>query len=223
VKHDRLLEVVNRSACPGVEQGEARLAQPGIGDEEEVMVPSAVTQEAPSMGATSPLSGEAGFDVAFDDLYPRAVRLARRMVGSQDAAEDIAAEALARAFARWANLASLEYRDAWVMRVVINLAHDAVRARSRRYRYPLRVQASETAEDDVTVLRLSLAAAVASLPARQRQAVTLRYIAGLSELEVSAALGISGGAVKTHLHRGIAALRRTLGPNLEEMCLACDE
>ena len=52
---------------------------------------------------------------------------------------------------------------------------------------------------------------LAMLPARQRQALVLRYWLDLREAEVAAAMGISKGAVKAHTSRGMAALTRRLG------------
>ncbi|MQA85454.1 MAG: hypothetical protein GEV03_12710 [Streptosporangiales bacterium] len=46
------------------------------------------------------------FTTAFQDLYPRAVRLAQRIVGDRAAAEDVAAEAMTRAFSNWTGSAT---------------------------------------------------------------------------------------------------------------------
>ena len=48
--------------------------------------------------------------------------------------------------------------------------------------------------------------ALRQLPERQREALALRYYLDLSEAEMAAAMGISAGSVKTHLHRGLASL-----------------
>jgi RNA polymerase sigma factor (sigma-70 family) len=53
-------------------------------------------------------------------------------------------------------------------------------------------------------------AALGTLPRQQREAVILRYYAELSEKETAAAMDISEGAVKSHAHRGMAALRQRL-------------
>jgi RNA polymerase sigma factor (sigma-70 family) len=53
-------------------------------------------------------------------------------------------------------------------------------------------------------------AAVGKLPARQREALMLRYYLGLSTDETAHVMGISTGTVKSALHRAIAALGRTL-------------
>lgn len=54
-------------------------------------------------------------------------------------------------------------------------------------------------------------AALRRLPARQHEAVTLRYYLDLPESEIAAAMGVSAGSVKTHLHRGLSSLARLLG------------
>jgi len=61
--------------------------------------------------------------------------------------------------------------------------------------------------EDGTALRIALAAALAQLPRRQREAIALRYLSDLTEAETAQALGIGVGSVKTHTHRGLAALR----------------
>jgi RNA polymerase sigma factor (sigma-70 family) len=49
-----------------------------------------------------------------------------------------------------------------------------------------------------------------SLPDRQRECLALRYYLDLPEAEIAATLGISVGSVKTHTHRGLAALATRL-------------
>ena len=155
---------------------------------------------------------DGSFEAAFDELFPRAVRLANRLLGDRAAAEDVAAEALARAYARWPKVSGLPYRDGWVLKVATNLAID----RLRRRPLDLTPPPSEVFEDAVH-LRLALNAALLTLAPRQRQAVALRYLGGLSDREVALALGISLGSVKTHIHRGLTGLRSRLGAGLEEV------
>jgi RNA polymerase sigma-70 factor (ECF subfamily) len=152
------------------------------------------------------------FEEAFDDLFPRAFRMARRMLGDSAAAEDVAAEAMARAYARWPKVSVLPYRDGWLLRVAANLAIDRMRRR------PPQAWAQPPAEfEEEVALRMALNAALLTLAPRQRQAIALHYLGGLSDREVAEALGISLGSVKTHIHRGIAGLRARLGVGLEEV------
>ena len=69
-----------------------------------------------------------------------------------------------------------------------------------------------SAEHGALVLleRSAVVAALRELPARQREAIVLRYYADLSEAEIAAAMGISRGAVKSHTARGMTALRAAL-------------
>ena len=164
----------------------------------------------------------AGFDEAFETLFLRAFRLAHRMLGDRLAAEDVAAEALAVTALRWRRVRGMAHRDAWVLRVTTNLALKALRRRSRLATFvldadtePRRGGASEFERD--AALRVALSAALRQLPRRQREAVVLRYLSGLSEPEVAGALGVAPGTVKMHLHRGVQALRARLGGDLDEV------
>jgi RNA polymerase sigma factor (sigma-70 family) len=145
-----------------------------------------------------------GFDEWFVERYPQARSVARRIVGSASAAEDAAAEAFTRALVKWPKVRDLPYRDAWVLRVTANVAVDHV----RRHRPDPVPDVVSSDVDDVAVLRLSLVDALGRLPRRQREAVVLRHLAGLSLDEVSAAMGVSGNSAKKHLQRGIDRLRR---------------
>jgi RNA polymerase sigma factor (sigma-70 family) len=159
--------------------------------------------------------GADGFDEVFRDLYPRARRVAMRILGSVPDAEDAASEGLARALVDWHRVAAMPHRDAWILRVTTNVAIDVARRRARSLPDP----GEATRTDDETVLRLTLVAALAELPARQREAVVLRHLAGLPERDVAAALGVSTNTVKKHLQRGMARLRSS--PSItEEVSLA---
>jgi RNA polymerase sigma-70 factor (sigma-E family) len=150
-----------------------------------------------------------GFEAAFDELFAAARRIALRLVGDSAAADDVAAEALARAYARWPKVRELDYRDAWVMRVSANVALDELRRSKRIPPAPVTADVDAT---DAAVTRIALAQALQRLPRRQRDVVVLRYLADLSEADVAESLGVSAGSVKQHAHRAIDALRRALGP-----------
>jgi RNA polymerase sigma-70 factor (sigma-E family) len=153
---------------------------------------------------------EADFEAVFDQMLGRAYRHALRLVGDRALAEDLASEALARTYVHWRRVKSLDYRDAWVLRVVTNLAIDAYAKR----RVPLD-DAAPIGLEDAVVLRVTLAQALRALPARQRDAVVLRYLVDLSEADTAEALGVAPGTIKSHLSRAVAHLRRVLGPTLD--------
>ena len=161
----------------------------------------------PDPAVTAPASPP-GFADFFERMLPVAVGVARRILVDQASAEDAASEALARAYLRWGTLRGSEYRDAWVLRVTTNEALGMLRKRGRRERI-LRRQPlpAPAAAADVQLRDSRLAEHVRALPRRQREVVALRFFAEMSTEEVAAALGISPGSVKTHLHRAVATLR----------------
>ncbi|MBV8559832.1 MAG: SigE family RNA polymerase sigma factor, partial [Acidimicrobiia bacterium] len=103
--------------------------------------------------------GDESFEAAYRELFPRAATLAYRVLGQRAAAEDVAAEALARTYAHWRRVSGLPHRDAWVLRVATNLAIDA----ARRHRVPPVLQDGLDVEEAATV-RMALVAALESLP-----------------------------------------------------------
>jgi RNA polymerase sigma factor (sigma-70 family) len=169
---------------------------------------------------TATLDRDADFTAWFDEILPRVFRLVRRTTSSAAEAEDMAAEALARAYAKWPSIRSLPYRDGWVLRTAANISIDSAR---RGTRFPWgRLKAAEPAhasvrsvEDEVADRRL-VSVAMSRLPARQREALALRYLAGLSLEETAAAMHLGAETVRTHLSRGLAAMRKTLGVNTWE-------
>ncbi len=155
------------------------------------------------------------FEASYRELFTRAAGVAYRLLGDVAGAEDVAAEAMARAYAHWPKIRSLPYRDGWVLRVASNLAIDA-----GRRRVPLARPQDPLDGMEAATLRLALVGALRSLPRRQRQAVVLRYLSGLREDEVAIALGVSAGTASTHLRRGLDSLRIRLGNDFREDALA---
>jgi RNA polymerase sigma factor (sigma-70 family) len=159
------------------------------------------------------------FESFFREGLPIAIRVIRHLVIAPAEAEDAAAEAFVRAFAAWPRVRRLEYRLPWVLRVATNLALDGTRSESRRRTAWLRSAADGTEASvepmDRIAVSQALAAALRRLPRRQREAIVLRYLADLSVEEVADSLGMKPGTAKTHLHRGMVALRKRIGADWE--------
>lgn len=153
------------------------------------------------------------FEAMFRELWPRAYRVAYRVLGEVPAAEDAAAEAFARTLVSWRRVGSLGYREAWVLRVTANVAVDMARRRARRPRGWI---GSGRGFEDDAVNRVALADALTALPRRQREVVALRYLAGCGEDDVAEALGIAKGTVKEHAKRARSHLRGLLDEAEEE-------
>lgn len=142
--------------------------------------------------------------------------LAFLMCGDWHRAEDHAQATLAKLYLVWRRIERRGEVDAYARRVLVRVAADERRRPWRREhstaQLPERPVASDPAEDRVTVL-----AALAKLPRRQRAAVVLRYWDDLSVAEVAAAMGVTEGTVKSSCARGLATLRGVLqGPRLDE-------
>jgi RNA polymerase sigma-70 factor (sigma-E family) len=150
------------------------------------------------------------FEDHFERLSKASYRVAFRLLGDRAESEDVTQEALTRAYLRWDRIRG--YEVAWVVRVSANLALDDHRRRNRTKRGGTEPASGPAS---VTAARIDLQRALARLPRRQREVVVLRYLADLSERDVSAVLGCSAGSVKTHASRGLRALRENLGEEYE--------
>lgn len=155
-------------------------------------------------------------DVDLDRLYrlhaTPLLRLALVLTGDRPLAEDLVQEAFVR-FHRSGAAPADGAELAYLRRTVVNLSHG-----HHRHEQVVRRRSVDPAPDaaaaDVEAVRRDgqrqVADAVRALPARQRDCVVLRYYAGLTDIEIAEACGISAGSVKTHLHRARAALADTL-------------
>jgi len=143
------------------------------------------------------------FDDAFYRCLPKAFAAARRIVGDEQVAEEVASEAMVRMHASWPKLSKADYVDAWAIRVASNLAVDAVRKRKP----VLHAAPLDTADiGDRVTARVAVGAALQRLPRRQREAVALCHLAGCTEQEAATVLHVSVNTLRTHLRRGLAAL-----------------
>jgi RNA polymerase sigma-70 factor, ECF subfamily len=129
--------------------------------------------------------------------------------GDLGLAQDLVQEAFCRALPRWPKLSTYDDPVAWVRRVAFNLANNRWRRARVATRY-LRGQ-RERHVDGPSPDRVAAVAALAHLPAAQRRAMVLHYLADLSVAEIAAQEGVAIGTVKSWLHRGRAALAGLLG------------
>jgi RNA polymerase sigma-70 factor (sigma-E family) len=149
--------------------------------------------------------------------YRPLVRLAHLLLADTGRAEEIVSDAYVALHANWRRLDDTDKALAYLRATVVNRSRSALRHRRVAERYLVRVAAARVenapAAERGALDRLAhetVMAAVGSLPARQREAIVLRYYADLSEAEIADAMGCSRGAVKSHTARGVAALRGRL-------------
>jgi RNA polymerase sigma-70 factor (sigma-E family) len=145
--------------------------------------------------------------------YRSLVRLAMLLLNDVAAAEDVVQEAFIAVYLGWWRLRSSEKALAYLRRTVVNRSRSELRHRAVVTKHASEhVPDGPSAESGAMALleRSSVIAAMRGLPGRQREALVLRYYAGMSEAEIAAAMGISKGAVKSHSARGMAALKSVL-------------
>jgi RNA polymerase sigma-70 factor (sigma-E family) len=140
------------------------------------------------------------------------IRLAIIMLGERTAAEDVVQEAFLGLYRHWDRLADPARALSYARSSVLNGCRNVLRVRRRPERSEPAARAAESAEAAALVgeEHQEVLAALRALPARQREALVLRYYADLSEEEIAAAMGISRGTVKSTTSRAVAAVARRL-------------
>jgi RNA polymerase sigma-70 factor (sigma-E family) len=138
-------------------------------------------------------------------------RLALLMLGDPDAAQDVVQDAFLGLYRRWDKLASADAAPAYLRASVLNGCRTALRRRSR----PAFHAAGEHLESAEAALmhteeQRAVLAAIRRLPARQREALVLRYYLDLTEDQAARAMGVSRGTVKSATSRAVAAVGRML-------------
>jgi RNA polymerase sigma-70 factor (ECF subfamily) len=156
-------------------------------------------------------------------------RLAFRMTGNQQDAEDVVQESFMRAYKQLAKFDERASFGTWLYRIAANCSLDLVRSRKRRQEH-LAQQDAEGAEFDDTVSalpssdptpeRMALSGevrgrveqAMQELSATERTAFVLRHFEGMCIEEVSRVLECAPGAAKHSVFRAVQKLRRALEP-----------
>jgi RNA polymerase sigma-70 factor (sigma-E family) len=148
-------------------------------------------------------------------LYQRhALSLARPallMLGDSGAAEDVVQDAFLGLYRRWDSLADPSAAPAYLRTSVLNGCRTAMRRRSRR-EVPPDGRPAESAEAAVLLgeQHRAVLAAIQRLPARQREALVLRYYLDMTEGQAADAMRVSRGTVKSTTSRAVAAVARML-------------
>jgi RNA polymerase sigma-70 factor, ECF subfamily len=150
-------------------------------------------------------AGAGSFGAFYGASAMRIVRHSYALTGSLADAQDIAQEAFARAWQRWASVSQCDSPEAWVRKVATNLAVSRWR-RDRAARAVARELAGEQVTSGISPNTVALVAGLRTLPERQRVVLVLHYLADLSVDQIAADLGCPAGSVKAWLSRGRAAL-----------------
>lgn len=159
-------------------------------------------------------------------------RLAFRLTGNEQDAEDVVQESFLRAYRQLGRFDERASFGTWLYRIAVNCSLDVLSARKRRPESPITaaVRSGNGAEDEVEALadaaptpermalsgefRERVAAAMKGLSATERAAFVLRHFEGLGIEEVSRVLECRRGAAKHSVFRAVQKLRRALEPVL---------
>jgi RNA polymerase sigma-70 factor (ECF subfamily) len=157
----------------------------------------------------------AGFDALYRATASDVFAYAMTLLRDRGAAEDVTAQTFERAYRRQASFDERRgTQRAWLFGIARNAALDELRRRRRTAALvadPADGDATPDAADDgeeAAVRRAAVRAALASLDARERELIALKFQAGLSNGEIAKVLGISAANAGTRVHRAVTRLRK---------------
>ncbi len=184
--------------------------------------------ETPSEGELRRLAEEARDRVRFEEealeLADQMYRVARRLVGSREEAEDLVQDAYARAFRSWRSFRPGTNLRAWLFRILTNLNIDRGRREQRApdtqpieegdyYLYNRLEENGAAGDMDEVVERLSqdsIVHALSAVPHNFRDVIVLVDIGDFSYQDAAQILDIPVGTVMSRLHRGRRLLKQEL-------------
>lgn len=152
------------------------------------------------------MTGKQPFESVVARHGPAVLRVCRALLGPADV-DDAWSETFLSALKAYSELPPDANVEAWLVTIAHRKAIDIVRAAARRPVPAAEIPESTTAPADGR--DLDLADALARLPARQKQAVTYHYLAGLPYRDIAAIIGGSADAARRAAADGIATLRRS--------------
>jgi len=152
-----------------------------------------------------------------EDLYRERrtdlVRAAVLLLDDRAAAEEVVQDAFVSLYRAFPRLRDRSTAGGYLYRTVVNNCRSHLRRQASVRRRPFSVVEDAPGADRAVLAserKEAVVAALAALPQRQRECAVLRWYLDLPEREIAESLGISAGSVKTHLHRGRAALAEAL-------------
>jgi RNA polymerase sigma-70 factor (sigma-E family) len=179
--------------------------------------PTDVTETLVARGTAGAVAVAWDADQAVTALYSAnyrsLVRLAAMLVRDSGTAEEVVQDAFVAMHGGWRRLRDPDKALSYLRQSVVNRSRSVLRHRAVVEKYaPKGLPDAPSAEAGAIgeLERSAVIDALSQLPARQREALVLRYYADLSEAEIANAMGISRGAVKSHTARGMTALRNVL-------------
>lgn len=149
------------------------------------------------------------FDAFYNATSPRVLRQMYAMTGNMADAQECTQEAYARAWQRWAQVSEAQSPEAWIRTVAWRVAASRWRKAKSAMTAMTRLGAPESAAPP-NPDHVALVAALRKIPEKQRQAIVLHHLSGMSVDDVAREVGAPSGTVKARLARGRAALAELL-------------
>lgn len=159
------------------------------------------------------------FDEFAREQLPGLVRFAAVLTGDRDLAQDLVQDALVRAHRHWKRVQAADRPDLYLRRMVVN-GHLSWRRRWYQRRVATAAELPAPAiEDHARGLadRDQLARLLSDLTRAQQAAIVLRFYEDRDDTEIAEAMGCAVGTVRSHVSRGLAALRIRLAGELTEV------
>ncbi|HLB12718.1 MAG TPA: sigma-70 family RNA polymerase sigma factor [Dehalococcoidia bacterium] len=183
------------------------------------MVEPSPTEESDEVWVERALQDPRAYEELVRRYQRRLYNLAGRLTGDREEAEDLAQEALVRAYVALPRFRKGERFSPWVYKIAVNLCINYLRRRKTLValndqapfvdRSPTPEQSLERGETQATVQK-----AILALPEQYRAVILMRHQQELSYSEIAEALGLPLGTVKTHLFRAREMLHRLLSQEL---------
>ena len=163
-----------------------------------------------------------GDSTAFEQIIlqyeTRVVTMAARLLGTRDDAQDVAQEVFLRAFKYLHRLDLQKPLEPWLIRITVNVCRDVGRRRQRQRNTFVEIEAPDTVDQSADPYaglarkqeRLILQRALDGLPEKERLAIILRDVEGLSTAEVASILQSSETTVRSQVSRGRLRLKATI-------------
>ncbi len=134
--------------------------------------------------------------------------LARTLTLDVAEAEDLVHDSFVRLARRWPQLASDASLGGYLRTTLVNLARDRYRRTGVRSRRIAALVERTAVELSIPSEHAEVVVALRRLSERQRTCLALRFYEQLNDAEIATELGLSVGAVSSHIHRGLAKLRK---------------
>jgi RNA polymerase sigma-70 factor (sigma-E family) len=187
--------------------------QPEEGSARQTKVTETLVANAALGAVSADWDADRAVTVLYAAHYRSLVRLAALLLRDTATAEEVVQDSFVAMHDGWRRLRDNDKALSYLRQSVVNRSRSVLRHRvvvdRNAPKPPPDMPSAE--QGAITLLeRSAVVTALRTLPARQREALVLRFYGDLSEAQIAAVMGISKGAVKSHTARAMTSLRSVL-------------